>query len=1097
MSLQTITFECRIDGRIVPQVLEVTCSAGFDQINAEATIWAPARPSWADERMEVTIWAKNSATGQGQIFGGEVTGFDWTYAPTKVGVVCGDLLARARDAWGGDEEEYSGQTSAAVVRNALEKNAIPSSMASIEGDDWTIGTINPLILSSGDDPYGTLIAPLDDLEGYKTYSLSSGVIVRRRVTGAAGGAAALTFEKGVTILSSPRHSRTALGIVNKVIITGVDYEGLVIGGPGIGEASSPNPYVSNVSGYTTERIQSNLIEDDATALLFAERRVADKNRRPEQLIFSIPLDPRVQPGMTIAVNHADLESSGQPLFCQNVAHAISGSGATTTIRATGGSIAAPVLQPPVAVFTIQAYPEAIDTGSGIDSIVVIICDGSGSFDMDGTIASYAWTITPDAGTATPDTGASAVMRSVVSGATAIDVTLTVTDNDGLTGELLLTKDITPGSLPVEDLYLAFGVASCSVDGEQTWRDATPLSGNAICLMPIAPEWQAWGTDTGHIYATFDKLATDLVDLGTPHGAVGCTAVWIHELDATRLWAGFSDGAVYRAVVDLTAFTATWSAAGTIPDSPIIELRESYGTFDELRATAGSGYYYSTDGGNSWALQHTFDTARRMAAGFDHNLASGLNDSAPLYDEDGTPPTVPGGVTHVRGLSFGWRVDELYGADDAANLYLGAGPSYDLSLHADATAAQVNHMIRSGNIDRVVYLAEGDGTGDNGFQKWIPDTAAPFFIRRTGTDAGLMIGYGALHAPPRLNELLLLPYGASGASDKIWRFVPGTGWAGITPPYASGYWQWIASGPLAPDSWLLLGNDGISGNPAYYAVAGGLMKTQSTTYSPLWLTTDAGATWTEIDLPSPVADAGSSANTAIAKVEWSRSDPTAWFCARQNSAQTTSLWRGSGATAASPVTDTATVSYLAIVPGLDGDVYFPPSAGAFNPDLGVYVTSGDSWIVPSGSAIGSDDSHNVYWADYEPLTRRVIMTTLGLSVWQSGDYRASQPVEISGAEGSVALVGGVAFLGDRIGVGKIADPFGAGALSDVAFIGSQIGTIRADRQTHTTAAARVLGGPGPNSVVAYDGVSWTTFAGPAGVDNTELANAIEVIVRGLL
>jgi hypothetical protein len=125
MSIQDITFEVRIAGRIVPNVLEVASSTGFDQINAQATIWTTARPSGADERQEVTIWAKNSVTGQGQLFGGEVTGFDWDYAPTKVGIVCGDLLARTRDDWGDEDAEYTSQTSDAVVRNVLEKNAIP------------------------------------------------------------------------------------------------------------------------------------------------------------------------------------------------------------------------------------------------------------------------------------------------------------------------------------------------------------------------------------------------------------------------------------------------------------------------------------------------------------------------------------------------------------------------------------------------------------------------------------------------------------------------------------------------------------------------------------------------------------------------------------------------------------------------------------------------------------------------------------------------------------------------------------------------------------------------------------------------------------
>jgi hypothetical protein len=749
MSIQTITYEVRVAGRIVPRVLEVSCSAGYDQINSEATIWVAARPSWADERLPVTIWAKNTATSSGQIFGGEITGFDWTYATTKIGIICGDLLARARDTWGGDDEEYSSQTSAAVIRNSLEKNAIPSGAASIEGDDWTVGVINPLILKNGDDPYSTLIEPLDDLEGYKTYSLTSGVIVRRRVTGAAGPAASLTFAKGVTILSAPRHTRTALGIVNKVIITGVEYEGLLVGGPGVGEASASNFYVSNVSGFNTERIQSNLIEDDDTALAFAERRVADKNRRPEAVEFSIPLDPRVQPGMTIAVNHADLECSGLPMFCAHVAHAIGGSGATTTIRASGGSVAAPVLQPPTAVFAIQATREAVDTGSSIDPIVVIICDGSGSFDSDGTIASYAWSISVDAGTVDPASSSESVLRAVVAGAaTTVTVTLTVTDDDSLEGSLTLEYVIDETTLHIEELYTAEGtLLAGSFDGEQTWVEVSTPSGNATCLAAIAPAWgQVWGTSTGHIYATFDQLAT-VVDLGTPHGAVACTAVWVHEEDQTRLWAGFSDGKVAYAAVDTDAFTANWSLRGDVGTGPINEIRESVGTLNELRATASTIYHYSTDGGSTWSAAHTFATgiAWRMAAGFDQNMVGALGDTSPIYGED-TTPTVPGGVEHLRGLAMGWRTQELYAVDDTAQLMRSGSDFAALSVISSAPVG-INHIIRSGNLDGVVYLAGGDGTGtNNGALKSIR-MEAPWYIRKTTARKVHMIGYGSLQLPP--------------------------------------------------------------------------------------------------------------------------------------------------------------------------------------------------------------------------------------------------------------------------------------------------------------------------------------------------------------
>lgn len=495
ISVEKVKYEARIDGRVVPNVLDVTSSGGFEQINAEGTIWTTARPSWAEEGLPVTIWAQSGSIS-GQIFGGEVNGFDWSYAPGKVGIVCRDLLARTRLDWGGEEYEYANQEDGAIIRNLLEKMAIPSSVASIESSSWTLGVVEPLILKEGVAPY-SLIAAIDDLAGYKTYSLTSGIIVRRRITGIPGLVGSLTFEKGVRILSDARRERTRDGIVNRCIVTGLEYEGLVVGGPGVGEASAPNPYIPSPPGYITENIQSNLVEDDAKALEIAQRVVNDKNRRPESLNFSIPLDPRVQPGMTVQVVHSDLETGTATVFVQTVSHGGSGSsGARTTISTTGGNLSGYALQAPVASFDVQIFREGEDTGAGVNTILVGVADGSQSFDPDGAIASYAWTLSATGGTPDPTSGSGAIFPFTIDGAASeIVIGLTVTDADGQTGELSRTIPISSSTILVEDLYLAYGDVACSSDGEQTWRTATPVSGSATCLMPFAPPWgQLWGID---------------------------------------------------------------------------------------------------------------------------------------------------------------------------------------------------------------------------------------------------------------------------------------------------------------------------------------------------------------------------------------------------------------------------------------------------------------------------------------------------------------------------------------------------------------------------------------------------------------------------
>lgn len=1089
MTTQSITYDARIAGRTVPNVIEITTSAGFDQINSEATIWTTARPSWADERTAVEIWVKNSGTGTGQIFGGEVTGFNWTYAPTKIGIICGDLLARTRDAWGGDDYEYTSQASDAIVRNALEKKSIPSSKAHIEGSGWVTGTINPVELKSGDDVYDTLIAPLDDVEGYKTFSLTSGVIVRQRVTGIPGASAALTFSKGVEILANPRRNRTAIGIVNRVIWTGVDYEGLTVGGPGVGEASAPNPYVTDPSGFTTERLQSNLIETDGDALTFARQRVSDKNRRPENGEFRFPLDPRVQPGMTVQIVHPDLEYGTLTAFCMNVQHSISSAGALTTIRTTGGNISGAALQAPVANFTVQLYLEGEDTGSGVNSVVVGVCDGSQSYDPDGTIASYAWTVTGTGGTPAPSSGSGSTFRFAVTGATQVVVTLVVTDADAQTGTMALTVPISSSAVLVEDLYLAYGNVACSSDGEQTWRTATPASGNATCLAAFAPAWgEVWGTSTGHIYATFDKLETALIDFGAPHGAVACTALWVHEVDQTRLWAGFSDGKVYQGTVDTTGQTCTFTLAGTITGGPsIVEIRESYGTFGELRATAGTSYYYSVDSGASWTLVHTFDTAWRMAAGFDTNLASGLNDAAPIYDEDGTPPTVPGGVTHIRGLTFGWRTQALYATDNAANLYTTDSTFAALTEHTDNLNARGNHMIRSGNIDGpVIYIGVGDGTGvNNGFQKWIPDVKAPFYIRKTGSAQGYMIGYGALHAPPVQIELLMVDKTGGG----VWHQVGGI-WADATGDLtiSSRNWRGITVSPVDKADWIIwekahayrTTNGGVNWTELAHGVGTDLTNVGVTGLNTFAFSPD-GTSWA---FTAEGYDAGFNTHQGLAY---------------RGTATTVSgghFWNTTGSSTAQGTPRGLTwLSNTAFAFACD---HATDNGGFSGRWRNLNSTQWGSGTSGTGNAIGDAD------AQFRTIDYSSTPGLVGLSSGPGGSeghlWRTTAPTTTgpndetsvgANSDATVAATTLSTYLGSTSGVVQVAT---GGGSAVVALAGMPVVCVRSDRQAHTAVAA--LGNPSGTTaqIALFDGGTWQSVTPPPVGTNVlaQLASWIEVI-----
>jgi hypothetical protein len=1066
-TIQRITLEARVDGRSVSEVIEVSVSMGFDQVNAQATLYTRTRPSWAEETKSVEIWAGyNGETAL--IFRGELSGISWEDGPGRVGLDCRDLLARTRLEWQGETVEETNIDSAAMVRHILEIYGIPSSAAHIEGSGWTMGTIFPVTLKKGETGFA-LIQRIDALEGYRTFTDSAGVIRRMRVSGNPGASGAYTITTA-QLIERPRRVRTLDGIANACIVTGLTYEGLTVGGEGVAEASAPNPYVPSPPGFVGSSIQDDLIEDDATALAIARREVSDKNRRPEGLELQIVGDPRIQPAMTLAVTEPALETGTANVFVEHVAHQI-GATFTTTLKTTGGSLSGFVAGVPVAIFDVRMVLEGEDTGSGVSGLIVGVCDGSQSYDPDGTIASYSWAISATGATPGPTSGSGPIQRfTVPSTATDITIALTVTDNDTLTDTLSRTIPVDTSTMLVEDLYTAEGsIVACSSDGEQTWREQTPASGDATCLAAFAPGWgQIWGTDSGHIYATFDKLLSALVDLGQPAGANACTAVFAHEQDDTRLWAAFDDGRVYFGTVDTTAQTIVWALQGTVPDGPVREIRESYGTFGELRATAGAGYYYSADAGNSWSLVHAFDTAWRMAAGFDTNLASGLNDAAPLYDEDGTPPTLPGGVEHIRGLSFGLKQQELYAADDLAQLYLGSGPTFDLSAHADSAPAGVNHMIRSGNIDRVVYMAVGDGTGLNGFAKWIPDTKAPWMIRRTALRAGAMIGYGPLHTPERLAyTILMLPEGASGDADSL--FITRDGgviWSSKALPEANkSDWQWIEANPFDKNTLLLYRFTGTADNALYY--------------SP-----DFGDTWATV-----FVDLAMNNDLTGKIVQWSMSTPNAWVMSRSYTGSQRRLLRGTNDTYAE--TTLANGAEIFMGAGLSGDAFWTD-------DTNTGYTTDSTGATNAGvlsTGLGSGFTYPLH------NTRKMVhvRTASEHQIAVSSDYGsvAFTDIALTGARSFVGVLANETLvLGGRAdGIQEVANAWGAPSVSVVAFSGASVGAVASDKQTQTYAAA-IYGSldastlqPAVRNPLSGE---WTLLTRPPLA--TTLANRIEVIVQ---
>lgn len=1094
ISVQRIALEVRIAGRVQGNVISVSASHGFDQVNSQATITLYQKSPEAEEGAAVEVRA--GYNGQmALVFRGELSGVSWAHFPAGISLDARSILARVEMKWAGGDYEYTSQDDAAVIRNLLEKYGIPNTEANIELSGWTLGEIQPVPFVNGDTGQ-SLIAQIDELAGYRTFTIASGVVLRRRISGKAGPSAAWNFKRGVDIISAKR-MRTLDGVVNHAIVRGLTYEDLEV----VQEASAPNAYIPNPPGEAAYETQSDLVETDAKALEIATRIVADRNRRPERLELQVIGNPLIQPGATIQVDHSDLGVSGARVFVENVSHSISDQGFTTTIRTTGGNLSGYEPAAPVAQLALDSFLEGEDTGSGVETRIVLIADGSGSFDPAGGPLSYAWTVAPDVGTATPDTGTTAVLQSIITGAaTSITVTLVVTNSAGDTATASEVLPITTGAQQIEILWSAEGtIIACSADGQQTWREQTlPGGASATCLCAIAPAWgQLWGASDGHLYASFDGLISAPADFGAPHGVVAVTAVWAHETNSSRLWAAFNDGQVWYGALDVSTKAATWSLAGTVPAAPVNEIRESYGTLGELRATAGANEYYSSDAGATWSVglagTGMSPAAWRMAAGFDRNAVA-FTSGDPILLEAGEPaPTItPAPTGGLRGLSFGYRQQELYAADGSnpARLYR-SGPDFATldEVGAAAGLTQINHLIRSGNEDGIVYMAGGDGTADGGVIKAMR-MEAPWYARRTGARKVHMVGYGGA-APKVVNVVLLVLASTSepAATRGLWVLRGGV-WAqqngagGLELPLnGSTIWNSVAGCPFNPQRWLAIG--------------------YTPTVPLAYLTEDAGATWHEITLGIPAgssAPGGYSATYAV----FSARTPGEWLVTGYSRTgfgdySHDYFWRGTGttvdtsayATGFSGLGTTGTGPIASLVAGSAGDFLLSGGASGGTATL---------WRIPAGSAAPAvlhNTSGRVLWLD-RPIGGAQLasaITSFGSfgpfpdqeELFTSANYATTAPASTGADIGqSVALAGGVAFgAGKSAGaagitaVRRIDDPFGTPAASTIAATTSVelLGEIRSDRQTQTALAVRVASDPVTYWVSNDGSTTWARIAGP--------------------
>lgn len=213
--------------------------------------------------------------------------------------------------WGGEGTDpeldedfsrvYESQTTGAIITNLCEAMAIEVSMHSIVDDGVTRGTIYPVTLRIGQDPWSLIRGDngLDIIRNYWTAERNDGVIVRALFE---VGSADFTATEGVNILSADRTPQGNESIVNRCVVYGFEYEGATIGGIGVGSYQQDNEHIPDPPKSQAKVIRNSFIESDAESIETATLYVVAHNFPYDETHLSVPGNPSLTIGQTIQID---------------------------------------------------------------------------------------------------------------------------------------------------------------------------------------------------------------------------------------------------------------------------------------------------------------------------------------------------------------------------------------------------------------------------------------------------------------------------------------------------------------------------------------------------------------------------------------------------------------------------------------------------------------------------------------------------------------------------------------------------------------------------------------------------------------------------
>lgn len=319
--------------------------------------------------------------------------------------------------------------------------------------------------------------------------------------------------------------------------------------------------------YQNDLIETTLIADEVAA------RLVDKYHRVLQSIeIEVPFDPRIDLGSTIEIQdqgtaplyEGEVTGLGGNWWIRAYRHSLNDNTAVTQISLFGGDQSGTASEAnPQADFYWTIERELV--GSAIQAVVTF---HDVSTDADGWIANYHW-VDDYSGGVNDVQGEGEEFRVVTFNYDpvvddSINMTLTVTDNDGNTASVTKVIDVSTSN---EEVYAPIVVCAAgntcmaTFDGGLSWLDiATPSGVAKECEVTYDnnadnPPLIFFGTDNGRIYRSADSMATLTEVAGTSLTAGSeITGIRADKRIRERIWACCLDGRILRS----NDFGVTWS-----------------------------------------------------------------------------------------------------------------------------------------------------------------------------------------------------------------------------------------------------------------------------------------------------------------------------------------------------------------------------------------------------------------------------------------------------------------------------------------------------------------------------------------------------------